>query len=517
MTYLGVVLDQKLNWSLHIDKKVAKAKKILHLIKPALHHIWGLDPKRMQWIYKQIILPRLTYGCLVWGHSLTNSQIQKIETVERVALHCYASTLKTTPTASMQILLNKKPSHLEIMYVSIKTYIRCKHMFQNNHWDGIADYASANSHLKTIKSKCHEISHEGSPLDEFHSNFMMDLHYSWNPPIRTTLTAVGLNDTDDYQINIDKNDNSNDDQDDDPIPTGTNGGGGSTDNRMEVHPLCGDPSSQVTSGEGHALNDTTLPETVVCQGNVVTQHLTLPGAEVCHGDVVPQHLIPSRISKSTQLTLDQFDNNYRLFLQKLKNYDSNLTIRVVLLRNNLMFLNYTFNILGSSNVLEAILASTYIMCSKLLEHISKGDTLLCLLEAGYICVRNSIIRNKLVYNLVSILNQIKNKTGLYILMEGSKYDWLEYASNDTIQVDLFVTPKKDVINLTIQAYLADLWVNKWENIKGHAQTKFWCIGPDPMLAAKLLNMSREHLGWCIQFFTGHGWWKKTSETCKSLQ
>ena len=415
---------------------------------------------------------------------------------------------KKTPTASMQILLNQKPSHLEIMYVSIKTYIRCKHLFQNNHWDGIADYASANSHLKTIKSKCHEISHEGIPLDEFHSNFMMDPHYSWNPLIRTTLTAVGLNDTDDYQINIDENDNFNDDQYDDPIPTGTSGGDGSTCNRMEFRPLRGDPSSPVPNGEDHTTNNMTLPATVFCQGNVVTQNLTLPGAEICLGEVVPQHLIPSRISKSTQLTLDQFDNNYRLFSQKLKNDDSNLTIRVVLLRNNLMFLNYTFNILGSSNVLEAILASTYIMCSKLLEHISKGDTLLCSLEAGYICVRNSIIRNKHVYNLVSILNQIKNKTGLYILMEGSKYDWLEYASDGTIQVDLFVTPKKDVINLTIQAYLADLWVTKWENIKGHAQTKFWCIGPDPMLAAKLLNMSREHLGWCIQFFTGHGWWKK---------
>ena len=174
MTYLGVILDQKLNWSLHIDNKVAKAKKFLHLIKPALHHIWGLNPKRMQWIYKQIILPRLTYGCMVWGHSMTNSQIQKIQTVERVAMQCYASTWKKTPTASLQILFNQMPSHLDIMYVSIKTYIRCKHVFQNNHWDGIADYASANSHLKTIKSLCHEISHEGTPLDEFHSNFMMD-------------------------------------------------------------------------------------------------------------------------------------------------------------------------------------------------------------------------------------------------------------------------------------------------------------------------------------------------------
>ena len=107
-----------------------------------------------------------------------------------------------------------------------------------------------------------------------------------------------------------------------------------------------------------------------------------------------------------------------------------------------MFRNYTFKILGSSNVLEAILASTYIMCSKFLEHISKGDTLLCSPEAGYLSIRNSIIRNKHVYNLVSILNQIKNKTGLYIIMEGSKYDWLEYASNDTIHVEPICNTKK---------------------------------------------------------------------------
>ena len=40
--------------------------------------------------------------------------------MERVALHYYAPMWKTTPTASLQILLNKKPSHLEITSVSIK-------------------------------------------------------------------------------------------------------------------------------------------------------------------------------------------------------------------------------------------------------------------------------------------------------------------------------------------------------------------------------------------------------------
>ena len=59
MTYLGIVLDQKLSWTLHLEKKVSKSKNIIHLIKPAINHIWGLHPKRMQWIYKQIILPRM--------------------------------------------------------------------------------------------------------------------------------------------------------------------------------------------------------------------------------------------------------------------------------------------------------------------------------------------------------------------------------------------------------------------------------------------------------------------------
>ena len=36
--------------------------------------------------------------------------------------------------------------------------------------------------------------------------------------------------------------------------------------------------------------------------------------------------------------------------------------------------------------------------------------------------------------------------------------------------------------------------------------------PDPFLASKLMNISRENLGKCIQFFSGHGWWKKHLKT-----
>ena len=115
---------------------------------------------------------------------------------------------------------------------------------------------------------------------------------------------------------MDNNDNDNNVHDDDPIPTGTFGGGDLPCNRMEIRPLRGDPSSRACAGANQTLNNSTLPVMEICHGLVATQNMTPPGAEICIGEMVPQYLIPTNISKSTQLTLDQFDNNYRLFFAK---------------------------------------------------------------------------------------------------------------------------------------------------------------------------------------------------------
>ena len=108
MTYLGVILDQKLNWSLHINTKVAKAIKWLAVLKPAIDSIYGLSPARMLWIYKQILLPRITYGALVWGHSLTLEQQHTIRKLESLTFRYFAQIWKNTPTASLEVILNQK-------------------------------------------------------------------------------------------------------------------------------------------------------------------------------------------------------------------------------------------------------------------------------------------------------------------------------------------------------------------------------------------------------------------------
>ena len=183
MTYLGVVLDHKLSWNLHIQNKVSKTKKFLAMIKPAINYNWGLGPKQMQWIWKQIILPCMTYGCHVWGHSLTQYQKSLIKSVERLTLVYHAPMWKTTPTANLQVILNKKPSHIKVKGVGIRSYIRIKNQFQNNFWDGISNNKRAHSHLLTLKNITHDIIHEGSPLDNFESDYLREPSFSWNPPI----------------------------------------------------------------------------------------------------------------------------------------------------------------------------------------------------------------------------------------------------------------------------------------------------------------------------------------------
>ena len=170
MTYLGIILDQKLNWSLHIKTKVSKAIKFLAMIKPAIDYIYGLSPARMLWIYKQILLPRITYGSHVWGHSLTQELKGYNRRAERLALRYFAPIWKTTPTASLEVILNQKPSHLEVEGVAIKTYIQIKDQFQNNIWDGLPLNARANSHLRKLKSITTGIKHEGQPLADFVSD-----------------------------------------------------------------------------------------------------------------------------------------------------------------------------------------------------------------------------------------------------------------------------------------------------------------------------------------------------------
>ena len=127
--------------------------------------------------------------------------------------------------------------------------------------------------------------------------------------------------------------------------------------------------------------------------------------------------------------------------------DTDLVIRVILLKNNEVIFNYSFRIQGTDNVHDATIAAANKVCDLFLGIALKGDTIVCSLGAGHNSAHISIIRNVHVSNFINTLHRIKDKTGLYIIITASNHDWLEYAGGNTTYEDLFVTPNKKVLTL----------------------------------------------------------------------
>ena len=317
-------------------------------------------PARMpllEWIWKQILLPRITYGCHVWGHTLTQLQKYIIKSAERLTLHYYAPMWKTTPTASLQVILNQKPSHIEIKGVGIKTYIRIKDQFQNNFWDGIPYDRRANSHLNKLKSITHEIIHEGNPLDDFVSDYKREPFYNWNPPTRNTLVAVCKNDIDDQnkiddQFDVDDFDHDVDQQQQQHNVTALLPAKGHFQEPGDRHQP--DNENTVQSVEGHfQVHGTKQRHNKNTSIHASEGHLQLYGNtshNITDAALVPagvhskvqcnisQQSIPQGIPNITELTLDLFDNNYHLFAKKISCLEDGLFIRVILFKKKKLFL-----------------------------------------------------------------------------------------------------------------------------------------------------------------------------------
>ena len=78
---LGVTVDDKLNFKLHISQKVAKANSMIYLIK---NYFKFLDKEMLKLLIKSLIRPHLEYCSAIWS-PITKTEIRRIEGVQRRA------------------------------------------------------------------------------------------------------------------------------------------------------------------------------------------------------------------------------------------------------------------------------------------------------------------------------------------------------------------------------------------------------------------------------------------------
>ncbi len=158
--YLGVEIQQRLSWANHITERTNKCKYLLAKCRSVISQSWGLTPARMEWVYKGIIRPKLTYGAVVWAGSLTKALEDKLRKVQRLALLAITHPLRSTPTSGLEVMMGWLPLSLHAKEIGLNTYLRI----------GIRGSSPRNGktkgHIEIWRRMGSEILHQDYPIEK---------------------------------------------------------------------------------------------------------------------------------------------------------------------------------------------------------------------------------------------------------------------------------------------------------------------------------------------------------------
>jgi ribonuclease HI len=86
--YLGVVMDQKLDWKSHIEKTGRKASESVSALASLGSPTWGVRMSDMRKIYNGVVVPQMMYACSAWSNSRGNGTPYTVKTLNTLrSLH----------------------------------------------------------------------------------------------------------------------------------------------------------------------------------------------------------------------------------------------------------------------------------------------------------------------------------------------------------------------------------------------------------------------------------------------
>lgn len=133
--YLGIMLDQKLNWKEQMAYTQEKGSKWAAQIRRAARPSWGLTPKAARKLFIGVALPRILYGADVWCVPIHTDPtggrrkgsvfaIRKLTTTQRAGTLAITGGFRTSPTASLDAHASTLPMHLKIGKVLYRAAVR---------------------------------------------------------------------------------------------------------------------------------------------------------------------------------------------------------------------------------------------------------------------------------------------------------------------------------------------------------------------------------------------------------
>ncbi|KAI5705593.1 hypothetical protein M8J75_000064 [Diaphorina citri] len=159
---------QKDDWEL--------AKNVVTHKKRTFGKSWGLKPRVMNYLYREVIRPTVTYCAVVWWPKTDQRQAKELlDKIQRLGCLCITSAMSSTPTLAMETLLGLTPLDIHVKGTARTVAHRLK---LNNTW--ITQH-HGHSIITTAIS---------DPLFEMRSD-MMAVEENFDNPVNVVIETAG--------------------------------------------------------------------------------------------------------------------------------------------------------------------------------------------------------------------------------------------------------------------------------------------------------------------------------------
>lgn len=211
---LGVWLDNRLNFSHHVEHALIKAMERYRIISKFSGRLWGFRPKILFHLFQACVLPCLYYGCGIWGPFISTKLYKKLDQFTRHCLLAVTGCIQTTSYSSLYLLTGCFSANLLIERYSFRSYLR---LLSSNHGESWLDFTTrSNIVTSNITRQLRFVSYRvcshlqgrqiGIPLEKrvifscppWEDAFTHRLYSSWrecppsNPELRIELNVAGI-------------------------------------------------------------------------------------------------------------------------------------------------------------------------------------------------------------------------------------------------------------------------------------------------------------------------------------
>jgi ribonuclease HI len=165
--YIGIILDQNLNWAPQLAQVRGKGSKWAAQIRRLARPTWGLTPKGARKLFVSIAIPRTLYGVDIWctplhGKTARGSTkgsvnfVKKLATVQRAGALAVTGGFKTSPNDSLDAHVALLPTDLRVKKACHNAYTRMATLPQEHPLHALIK-KSAKGRIKRHRSPLHTL------------------------------------------------------------------------------------------------------------------------------------------------------------------------------------------------------------------------------------------------------------------------------------------------------------------------------------------------------------------------